>query len=155
MTIPISRAVRCALVPVAAIARFTAGLIAVSLGGTVLRRVLSEQELESILRLDVRLGLLGAAAAFGTVVAGSAMAPSARRLTSTVIFGLGSCAAWLLLGSWSFPERHPMAYQGSPLPLVLTCLGGVNRDGVGDLDRSAGNARPLALFSRTLCAMRI
>jgi hypothetical protein len=120
----ISREVRWMLVPVAAIAGFAAGFIVVSLGGTVLRLVLSEQELESTLRLDVRVGLLGAAAAFGTVVAGSAMAPSARRVTSSIILGLGGSAAWFLLRSWSFPESHPMAYQPSSVPLILTCLGG-------------------------------
>jgi hypothetical protein len=116
---------RWPLVPWAAFGGFAAGFLLIAGGGALLRLVLSEAQIEAVLPLDLRVGVLGGVAAFGTVVAAAATAPSAKRRTALVVFAVGAGVAWFLLNPWWFPESHPRAYQRSHLPLVGTYIGGV------------------------------
>ena len=117
--------VHWSLVPVAAAAGFAVSIEVVQAVGALLRQLVSEPELEALLRIDVRYGLVGAVAAFGTVAVGSFAARSANRAIAIALLCAGACAGWLVLGWWFFPEWHPLAYQRSHVPLILTDSGGV------------------------------
>lgn len=119
-----STAFRWALVPCAAVGGLAVGLLLARAGGALLRAVVAESQVEMFFPLDLRVGVLGAAAAFVCVVAASMTAPSAKRLTALLVLAIGAVAAWLLLNPWFFPESHPRAYQLSYLPLTGTYVGG-------------------------------
>jgi hypothetical protein len=116
---------RWLLVPMLAIAACATLWVAAGVAGDGLRRAFSAEALEAAIPLDVRYGLVNAAAAIAFVVAGAMIAPRARILVALVLYAVGAAIAWFVLDAWSFPEGHPRAYQFSRVPLMLTLLGGL------------------------------
>ncbi|HEV7589426.1 MAG TPA: hypothetical protein VGO40_15025, partial [Longimicrobium sp.] len=118
--------VRWAGVPWAAGGGWLAGVIPPVVAGAVFRALFSAPALERLIAMEYRLAVIGAAAAVGFVVCGAVMAPSHRRAAALVLFGVGACAAWLLLAGWS-PNLGDDAHISEPsiVPLVATLLGGV------------------------------
>jgi hypothetical protein len=116
---------RWVLTPLAAIDGLVVGNILGAGTGAIIRAITSDIAVDSFLPLDARTACIGAAAAFSAVIFGSLMAPAGRRITAVVIFIVGSCAAWYLIGMWYFPETDPRSYDSSMLPFAGTELGGL------------------------------
>lgn len=114
---------RWMLVPAAAVAGWLAGLVGAALLTVALHLALLAAG--GALAPDIRLAIVGAVAAIGTVLGACVAAPSARRAVAVLSFAAGVWVAWRLLGHWYFPESHPRAYSRSHIPFVGTVLGGV------------------------------
>ena len=118
-------AVRWLLVPFVSIASCSATGFASGAVRHGLVLAIGPQALEAALPMDVRYGLVNAAAAIAFVVAGARVAPRYRMIVALTLYGAGASVAWLVLNGWSFPEFHPRAYQASHIPLSLTLSGGL------------------------------
>jgi peptidoglycan/LPS O-acetylase OafA/YrhL len=69
--------------------------------------------------------LEGFFAAFAWVAAAYLAAPSHRRSFAAFAWIAGAAIAWVLLKHAYYPERHPLAYQPTYLPLYMTYAGGL------------------------------
>ena len=121
----IAPSLRWCLIPIVAIAGCSGVTVAADTVGTTLHFAVSPTTLETALPLDVRTGFADGAAALAFVVAGAMIAPRSRLIVAMALCAVGAWVAWLVLGSWWFPENHPRAYQPSRMPLALTLLGGL------------------------------
>jgi hypothetical protein len=81
--------------------------------------------LDPVLRADVRAGLVYGAAAVAFLAAGVAVAPTHRVAAAVGLLTLGAGLAHPVLHGWYFPASHPLAYQPSSVPLLLTWGTGV------------------------------
>jgi len=117
-----SNSVRWVLVPVSAMGACAGALTAAD----IVRRVsVPATSVESVVRLDVRVGLAYATAAALFVVIGAMVAPKHRLIVSIFLYALGATVAWYGLHDWYFPEHHPRAYQPSRIPVEMALSGGV------------------------------
>lgn len=119
---------RWALVPAASMAGCSGCiLVADAIGGGATRIISPEagSQIETLIPMDFRVGLIYAIAAAVWVFAGTYFAP--RRSTAVVLllFSAGASLAWFELSPWYFPELHPRAYQPSRVPLLLSLAGGL------------------------------
>ena len=117
-------ATRWVAVPFSSMAACAGTLTATDLVGRALATT-SPPSIESMLPLDVRIGMAYAVAAALFVVVGAIMAPGHRIIVAGILYLLGATVAWYGLKDWYFPEHHSQAYQPSLVPMWLTLSGGM------------------------------
>ena len=118
-------ALRWPLVPIAAIGSCAGSSAAARLLNDLGARGLGASKLETLLPLDVRVGVAYGIGAALFVAIGAIVAPRWRVGVAVTLYAIGAYVAQLALSNWFFPEGHARAYQPSRIPLMMTLCGGL------------------------------